>query len=155
MALPFKTASLDLVTSFDVLYMKGIDDEKSLGEFGRVLVLGGRVLLRLPAYDWLRGAHDRALETGRRYTIRDIRGIIEKTDLVIEHLSCANMWLFPLAVAKRWSERFLPSQGGSDLSIEWGFLNGLFKGILSSEASIISRYRLPFGLTVIAVARKP
>lgn len=155
MCLPFKTGYFDLVTSFDVLSVKGINNEQSLREFERILVAGGRVFLRLPAYDWLRGAHDRAVETGRRYTIRDISGIIEEAGLVIEHLSYANMCLFPLAVAKRWSERFLPSKEGSDLGIEWGFFNGLFKGILSSEAPLIAGFGLPFGLTVVAVARKP
>jgi hypothetical protein len=34
-------------------------------------------------------------------------------------------------------------------------LNGLFKQILASEAFFVARIGLPFGLSVIALARKP
>src|SRR6266581_7392228 len=66
--LPFCTERFDLVTSFDVLYhMKVEDDDRALAEFQRVLRPGGLVVLRAPAHDWLRGAHDLAVHTRHRY----------------------------------------------------------------------------------------
>jgi hypothetical protein len=68
----------------------------------------------------------------------------------------ANTFLFPLALAKRLLERiFPPAPSSSDLSVNVGRLNGLFKYILASEAFFVSRIGLPFGLSVIALARKP
>jgi hypothetical protein len=65
------------------------------------------------------------------------------------------MFLFPLAAAKRWSERILaPHQTGSDLTLDPGPLNNIFESILSAEAPLITSIGLPFGLTVIAFARK-
>ena len=49
MALPFREKSFDLVTSFDILYFEGIDDQTALRETARVLRPGGRLLIRVPA----------------------------------------------------------------------------------------------------------
>src|SRR5690349_21544801 len=55
--LPFRDESFDLVTSFDVLSTLPIELHASAyDEFSRVLRPGGRLLLRVGAYDWLRGA---------------------------------------------------------------------------------------------------
>jgi SAM-dependent methyltransferase len=153
-SLPFRQAVFDLVTSFDVLCVKGVDDKQALQEFRRVLAPGGRVILRLPAYNWLRGTHDQAVDIGHRYTAREIRTRLTELNLVIEHTSYANMWLFPVAVCKRWSDRFFSGQGGSDLNLRFGFLNRIFRTILASEASYIAWRGLPFGLSVVAVGRK-
>ena len=154
-ALPFHSGVFDLVTSFDVLCLLGIDDLRALHEFRRVLVPGGRVVLRLPACNWLRGAHDAAVDIAHRYTGREIGDRLAQTGFVIEHTSYANAWLFPLAVLKRWSERFLPRQRGSDLTVSVGPFNRLFTRILASEARLVAGRGLGFGLTVVAVGRKP
>ncbi len=154
-ALPFADGSFDLVTSFDVLCVNGVDDGQALREFRRVLAPGGWAFLRLPAYNWLRGAHDRAVNIRHRYTAADVRQRLTDAGLLVEHLSYANMWLLPLAVAKRWAERLFPRQRGSDLTLDIGPLNGLFRAILSSEARLVAGPGLPCGLTVVAVARRP
>ena len=65
------------------------------------------------------------------------------------------MFLFPVAVAKRLSERlFSPNQTGSDLTLDPGPMNGVLRSILSAEAPLVSAVGLPFGLTVVALARK-
>lgn len=154
--LPFAPASFDLVTSFDVLYERGVSSElTALREFARVLTDAGRVLLRLPAYDWLRGEHDRRVHTSRRYTKGSVRSLLEGSGFIVEHLSYANMFLFPLAVLKRFGERIIPArENTSDLSLEVGILNPIFKFILASEAPLVSRIGLPFGLSVVAIGRK-
>jgi ubiquinone/menaquinone biosynthesis C-methylase UbiE len=152
--LPFCDAAFDLVTSFDVLCLQGVDDVQAMIEFRRVLVPGGRVILRLPACNWLRGTHDAAVDIGHRYAAGEIRACMAKAGLTAEHISYANMWLFPIAVLKRWSERFLPRQSGSDLTLSVGPLNGLFRHILAGEAGLVAGRGLSFGLSVVAVGRK-
>jgi SAM-dependent methyltransferase len=152
--LPLAPASFDLVTSFDVLYERGVPDEtRALREFFRVLLPGGYVLMRLPAYDWLRGKHDERVHTRRRYTKGLLKSLLEQSGFHIVHLSYANTLLFPLALAKRIGERFSPLRSEhSDLSMDR--TNEIFRRILSWEAPFVSGFGLPYGLSVFAVARK-
>lgn len=154
--LPFAPASFELVTSFDVLYERAVSNEgTALDEFFRVLSDGGYILLRLPAYDWLRGQHDERVHTNRRYTKKLVKELLEQSGFVVEHLSYANTFLFPLAVAKRLSERiFPPKDDQSDLSLDAGGFNSILKNILSNEAPFVAQASLPYGLSVFAVGRK-
>lgn len=155
--IPFQSDSFDLVTSFDVLYEQSVsNDLAAVTEFFRILRPGGLILIRLPAYNWLRGQHDITVHTARRYTARRVNQLLEDSGFHLLHISYANAFLFPLAVAKRLLEKiFPPAPSASDLSVNVGVLNGLFKIILGSEAFFVSRIGLPFGLSVIALAQKP
>ena len=153
--LPYADRSFDLITSFDVICETGVDDEQALHEFARVLRPGGRLLLRLPAYSWMRGKHDVAVHVRHRFTRGELKDKLAANGFVPERLSYANTFLFPVAAVKRLSERlFSRNQAGSDLTLDPGRLNGLLAGILSAEAPLIRSRGLPFGLTVVALARK-
>jgi ubiquinone/menaquinone biosynthesis C-methylase UbiE len=155
-ALPYPDAAFDLVASFDVIcvFSDG-EDVLPLHEFVRVLVPGGRVLLRLPATPWLHGQHDVSVDIQQRYTTRMVKDRLRAVGFEPEQVTYANTILFPLAVVKRFSERFFPPQNGSDLTIGMGLFNGLLRVALSAEAPLVAWRTLPFGLTVVALARKP
>jgi ubiquinone/menaquinone biosynthesis C-methylase UbiE len=155
MALPFHDEAFDLVTSFDILYFEGIHDETALNETARVLRQKGRLLIRVPAFDWLRGTHDAKVSTAHRYTSRELAGKLVKSGFEIELLSYANMLLFPLALLKRFTERWrLAPQEDSDIAVGVGRLSGLLRSCLTLESRLIPWWRLPFGLSVVAMAKK-
>src|SRR5689334_22229067 len=105
LAMPFADASFDLVTSFDVLYHRAVPDERAaLSEVWRVLRPGGRLLLRLPAYQFLLRRHDREVHTRRRYTAGHVRALLQSSGMAIERCSYANTVLFPMAVAQQLAE---------------------------------------------------
>ncbi len=154
-ATPFADRQFDLIVSFDVICEIGVDERVALSEFHRILKPGGWVVLRLPAYDWLRGRHDVATHIRHRFTRGELSGKLRQCDLEPVLLSYANTALFPLVALKRLSERVLkPDQNGSDLTLDPGPLNGVFRSILSAEAPLIRSVGLPFGLTVVAVGRR-
>lgn len=154
--LPFQSASFDLLTSFDVLYTRTVPDvQAALVEFARVLTPGGHLLLRLPAYNWLRGRHDHAVWTAHRFTRREVAQLLTASGLAVRHTSYANTFLFPFALLKRLGERiFPPPPTASDLSLPPRLLNQIFAILLKAEAPLVARGGLPFGLSVFALAQK-
>ena len=153
-ALPFRDSSFDLVTSFDILYFEGVHDETALEETERVLRPGGRLLMRVPAFDWLRGTHDVRVSTAHRYTSREVADKLGTGGFELEFMSYVNMILFPLAVLKRLTERWFSPQDDSDIAVNLGPLSGLFRRCLVLESRWIPHRSLPFGLSVIAVGKK-
>ena len=154
--LPFASSSFDLLTCFDVLYEDSVpEDLCALREFRRVLKADGRLFVRLPAYDWLRGRHDLVIHTARRYVKSRVVAMLRETGFEVDRASYANTILFPIAVMKRITERlFGGDEPASDLSISAGILNGFLARILALEAPLITGIGLPYGLSVVALARK-
>jgi hypothetical protein len=143
------------VTSFDVLTALTAPTERAaLAEMVRVLAPGGRLMVRVAAYDWLRGAHDRACRIQHRYTASELRRALEQVGLSVEVLGYANMWLFPLAALKRLAERLGPPTDRTELMANFGLADRLFGAILASEGPLAARGWLPFGLSLMAVGRK-
>jgi len=156
LSLPFAAESFDLVTSFDVIYHRAVpDDQQAVSEVARVLRPGGRLLLRVPAYDWLRGRHDEAVHTRRRYTARDLRQLLVNAGLHPRRLTYANTLLFPLALVKRLLEPRGTAQTASDVGPVPAPLNLAFGLCLALEATWLRWGNLPFGLSVFALAEKP
>lgn len=158
--LPFRDASFDVVTSFDVLYHLGVgDDRQALAEFRRVLRHHGQFLLRVPAHDWLRGQHDRLVHTRHRYARGEVQEKLGTAGFRVERLSWANTVLFPPAAAKRLVEMARPPAGDAiapepDLWQPPAILNALLEKIVGVEATALPRgWPLPFGLSLIALAR--
>jgi ubiquinone/menaquinone biosynthesis C-methylase UbiE len=154
MALPFASESFDMVTSFDILYFAGMDDELAFREARRVLVLGGKMILRVPAFDWLRGIHDEKVSTGHRYTLNEIANKMEHHGLQVVFINYVNTILFPLIVLKRLGEKLLPRQTDSDIAIDLGPLGALFRACLILESRVMTRISIPFGVSILAVGKK-
>ena len=155
--LPFASGSFDLLTSFDVIYHQSVmDDAAALSEMARLLRPGGKLLLRVPAHDWLRGSHDRAVHTRHRYGKRELKEKLRRAGLEPSYLSYANCFLFPVAAAIRFAQRVLnPEDEGSDVNEVPAPLNWLLTAVLKLEAAVLRRQALPFGLSLVAVAERP
>jgi SAM-dependent methyltransferase len=154
-ALPFRAETFDLVTSFEVLYHRAVgDDVAALCELRRVLRPGGHLLVRLPALEWLRGAHDAAVHTERRYSAAGLRARLTRAGLEPIRVTYLNGLLLPLAAAKRVAER-LSGAEGDDLGPTLPLLEALFRSALAAERQLLRRWNLPLGVSVLAVARRP
>jgi len=156
--IPFDDNSFDLIISLDVLYHLGVEDDRgALRELTRVLSEGGTLLLNLPAYDSLRGRHDRAVHTRHRYTIDELEEKVKAAGLVVEKITYRNTVLFPLAFLKRILQgRSVKSADKveSDVVLPPDFINKLFTKILFFENRLLRTINFPFGLSIFCVARK-
>jgi SAM-dependent methyltransferase len=153
---PFASGSFDLIISFDVLCHKSIPDYMvALKEFRRLLKPGGRLLLRLPAYNWLRGSHDVEVHTIRRFSAPEIRQKLGQAGFRVERVTYANTILFPVAAGKRIAQMITGLGSSSDVQPVAPVINRALSGVLSLEAKILSKTDLPWGLSVYGLGRAP
>ena len=152
--LPFGENEFDLVTCFDVIYQ--LDDERAsaaVSEMHRVLKPGGLLFIREPAYQWMRGGHDFAVGTHRRYTLTGLRRLLRAHGLVVRRITYANTLLFAAAAFHRLLSR-LTGSTESDVKPVPGWLNVVLGLMLKLEARIVSRLSFPFGLSAITLSEK-
>jgi SAM-dependent methyltransferase len=154
--LPFASSSFDLVTSFDVLYHRNVpDDARALAELSRVLKPGGILLMRVPAYDRLRSHHDEAVHTRHRYARKELTSKLEDAGLAPLFVSFLNCLLFPVALVRRWAERFgSRAHAGSEVERLDPRMNAMLLRVLRLEGRLLRLAPLPFGLSLVAVGRK-
>ncbi len=153
-SLPFVNGSFDLVTSFEVLYHLAVtDDQGAMAEAARLLRPGGWFLVRVPAYDWLRGAHDRQVHTRHRYGRTELRRKLTEAGLTVERLSGAGLTILPPAIMIR----LLQGSGSvsSDVTLPSTVTNQFLLALLTGESKWLRHRSLPAGLSLIALARKP
>ena len=159
--LPLATNYFDLVTSFDVLaQVSGEDGASAARDMFRVLRPRGIAFVRTAAYEWMRSGHDSALASQRRYSLAELRKLLESVGFNVLRATYANSLLLPVAIVRRLVlKRLGLADSGSDVKplnrrLRW--LNGALSSTLDVEARWLSGARhFPTGLSAICVAKKP
>ena len=151
----------DLVVSLDVIYIPGAECARpGLAQIVEALRPGGRLVLNLPAYEWLFSEHDVAIHTSERYTARRILSLLDDLGLQVQLLTYRLCLLFPLVVAVRLPSLFRPRSSDetalSDLhSVPSDAANrALFAALRAENALIAGGVRFPFGSSVYVIAQK-
>jgi SAM-dependent methyltransferase len=153
--MPFEDGSVDVVTVLDVL--EHIEDQvAALREIRRVLKPGGRLFLFAPAHDWLWSLQDEISHHVRRYTKRSLASATQSADLEIDRLTYVNFFLLPAIYLGRLALkvvlRFKTIESENGLHPAWS--NGILSRIFRSEIPILRRSDLPFGASLLLVARR-
>jgi len=153
--LPFKDELFDLVLALDVI--EHIDEDLSaVRELNRVLKPGGRLILTVPAFQFLWTSHDLALHHKRRYTRSGILSILRLGGFENEKATYWNFFLFLPVATIRLLKRFHRSgdKMQTDLVELPPLLNGLLQGLIGIENWILKRIDLPVGISVMCICRK-
>ncbi|MDX6612204.1 MAG: hypothetical protein QOD75_1390 [Blastocatellia bacterium] len=151
--LPNEDATFDLVTALDVVEHLD-DDVGGLREMGRVLQPEGRLLLFVPAFMFLWGVQDDVSNHRRRYTRAGLRRAVEAAGFRIERLSYANLMFFAPTLMGRLLMRATGWRPASEANINVAALNGVLGQILGAERHFLRHANLPFGVSLVCVARK-
>jgi SAM-dependent methyltransferase len=151
--LPFENDSFDLVTALDVIEHLD-DDVKGLSEIRRVLKSDAPAIIFVPAFQALWGPNDDQSGHKRRYRINQLRAAIEKAGLSIERTSYANIAMFLPILVGRKALTFFGNTDQAENRINHPLLNKMLSRIFSSEAEWLRRHTLPFGVSIVCVARK-
>jgi len=153
--LPFADGSVDLVAALDLVEHLE-DDCSAMLEFRRVLKVGGCLLLSAPAFGLLWSDFDRLSGHYRRYSRQGLRELVEGAGFAIGRLSYFDTVLFPAI----WAIRSVRNALGrwlrfrSDLELSPMPLNGVLAALFGSEAILLRLQDLPFGASLVCVARK-
>ncbi|MBM4422012.1 MAG: class I SAM-dependent methyltransferase [Chloroflexi bacterium] len=152
--LPFANSSFDIVTSFDVVCHRSIaDDGISLREFARVLKSGGALLIRVPALEALRGAHDEFVHTARRYSAPELESKLRAAGFHPQRLTYANTLLLPFVLLRRKLQNGI-GESASDVEMPSPVVNRFLEFILAIENLYLSYFGFPAGVSLFALARK-
>jgi len=144
----------DLATLLDVI--EHVDDDLAvLREAHQYLKPGGWALVTVPAYQFLWGPHDVVNHHKRRYTRGHLRRVLQAAGFELRQLSYFNSVLFPAALAA-WAGEKLAGMGNDPRPrVPPPWLNSLLTAVFSLERYLLRGLTLPYGLSLIAVARRP
>ncbi|MGQ9627780.1 MAG: class I SAM-dependent methyltransferase [Anaerolineae bacterium] len=152
--LPFADRTFSLITAFDVLYHKQVEDDiAALRELNRVSQSGGYLLVTDSAFKFLWSEHDVATHARQRYTLGELKEKLERAGFRLEKGSYANALLFPVVFIMR-KFPIKAVEGYSDLRPINPYLNRVLTAIYGFEASLMRRISFPFGTSVVCLARK-
>lgn len=131
-----------------------LDDETAcLKAAWRTLAPNGVLIVTVPAYKFLWSPADDLAHHKRRYTATSLRRAIEPM-FEIQHLTYFNTFLFGLVLAGRAVEALL-KRGGDDMAhVPPDPVNAVLSAVFSAERNIVPRHKLPFGVSILCVARK-
>jgi SAM-dependent methyltransferase len=150
-ALPFADDSFDAAVSADVLCHAAVDPAKALTELKRVLRPGGRLVLNMPAYQWMHSAHDRRVHNVRRVTAPETAATLRAAGFERIRAHYWNGLLLPLMVLQR--KILARGDAVSDVAPFPPWLDVTLHGMTEFERRL--PFPLPVGGSVLATAEKP
>lgn len=161
-ALPYADAAFDLVCMFDAIEHIP-DDQRVMREVARITRPGGRVLVSVPAYQFLYANNDRVAQHQRRYTRPRLARVFEQAGLTVERNTHSNVFLFPLilptVLALKAVEKLFPRKLDPEhTNLSWPiprFVHDALHAVFAAELSFTRRFDWPAGHSIVAIARKP
>lgn len=155
--MPFKGQTFDIVLILDVLSHQTIkSDLDVLRDAHHVLKKGGFLLICDSAFNFLWSRHDRAFHIRERYTCRGMIKKLDQAGFEVLKSTYFNFFLFiPVVLFRIWDKLW---QGDdhpvSHLNRVNRGVNSLLFWIFRAEAPFLRQIRLPFGSSLLCVARK-
>lgn len=149
----FAPETYDVIALLDVLEHVA-DDLGTLTAIQRLLKPGGALILTVPANQWMWSAHDVAHHHHRRYSKSRLAKLFERTGYAVQLHSHFNTLLFPLVAAARIAGKLIGRESADD-SLPSAPVNAALNWIFGLEASLIGRIPTPFGVSLVAIVRRP
>ena len=150
--LPFAEKSFSIAFALDVVEHHP-SPERLLAEVRRILTDGGLLVVTVPAFQWMWSYADHVLGHYRRYTRPQLVRELTDAGFTVERSTYFHSWLLPVA----WFFRRIRSLTGrvssaDDFEVP-GMLNRVLLRVCRLEQRWMVHHDVPFGLSVLAVAR--
>jgi SAM-dependent methyltransferase len=128
------------------------DPQAIVTEFARVTKPGGLVCLMEPGGKRLWRGHDDVTHTARRFSLAEMRSMVRGAGLELVRATGAYSFLVPPAAVMGIIER---GKNKSDVGRNESGLGGVLGQVARAERALLRKVSLPFGLSVIAIGRRP
>ncbi len=151
--------NLQLVDKFDLICMLDVlehieDDSGALNYLASQLNSNGMLLITVPAYMFLWSAHDEIHHHQRRYTRKELEGILIKSGLKIKYSTYFNTLLFPLVYSVRLAGKLINKDQASDVNMPTPVVNQILQFFFQLEKLILKLITLPYGVSILVIAEK-
>ena len=154
-AMPFEDHSFSMVLATDIIEHVD-DDAAALREVRRVLRPGAPALVTVPAFPSLWGFQDDVSLHKRRYRMGALLDAISAAGLRPEQHFHFNYLLFgPIWTARRLMRLWRPSSLKSESEVGGPLTNRLLSTIFDFDVRTAPRFKPPFGVSALVVARRP
>ena len=157
--LPFAAGAFDVALALDA-FEHFDDDVLAMREVLRVLRPGGVLVATVPAFMALWSPHDEAYQHRRRYRRPQLRARLASAGFELLRTSYSSMTLFlPVLALRRW-RRLRGERPGAEPSSDFAVpfpapVEWLAGAITRAEVALEKSVDLPFGVSLLAVARRP
>ena len=149
---PFKK-KFDAILMMDVL--EHIEDDfTSLLVINKLLKRKGLLIITVPAFMFLWSKFDEENHHKRRYKINELRYLLKQSGFSLEKITYYNFFLSPIAFIERLLIKVFSLSATQSLKVPIKPLNNFFYFLFNAEYSFLKYLDFPFGLSIIAIARK-
>ena len=149
-ALPgIERGAYDMIAVLDVIEHIE-DDVAALRAMADCLKPGGKILVAVPAHQWMWSAHDVVNHHHRRYSKATLVKAIRDAGLGFRKMRWFNSLLFPLAAAARVAGR-ITGRDDSDDSPPAKPLNTAFETIFRLERHLVGRVPMTPGVSIVTI----
>lgn len=148
--IPFEK-NFDLICMLDVL--EHIDNDLlALKSLRKKLNQNGRLLITVPAYQFMWSQHDVVHHHKRRYLKKQLIETLKQSGYKILYTTYFNTFLFPVIAGTRFINTVCRSRENTDVYMPSKYINKLLVRIFSSEQVFIPKISLPFGVSILMLA---
>lgn len=156
-ALPFQPGTFDLITSFDVLYaLERAAEARALAEMFRALRPGGHLVVNVAAMEIMTGNHSILAGEVRRYSRNALGRRLRDAGFEIRRLTYTNASIAPLVAGVRLLQRISGHRESQrEIGIPPAPVNVALTAVLGIEARLLRVVDMPFGSSLLALARRP
>ena len=147
---PLAEGAAEVVCLLDVIEHLH-EPRRALRDAARVLAPDGRLVVTVPAHQWLWSAADEQLGHVRRYTRRTLRADLAAAGFEPGLITHVFSWLVPPV----WLKRKLASGGGAELGLDQTSpaIDTAAMALTLAERTVVGRVSLPVGTSILCVAR--
>jgi len=151
---PNLNKTYDVIIALDVLEHLE-DDSQALSEWNKLLKVNGKLLVFVPAFNFLWSSHDVVNKHYRRYSKKQLTTLLSESNFKIIRASYWNLTLFyPISIYRIFS-RIFNSKQKKDQMFDVSYLtNKILLILVRFENKILEKINFPVGVSFFVIVEK-